>query len=174
VISDQGYGDELWEIWGLSLQVVRLCRQKYWSLHLECECNFIYSRTGYNSRWFKFYVFPLVYPKADIPRQWTLGGYVVYTCKMPAVVEGFKKIRVAFFKINDWINDGICNLNLIFAGEINISDVARFFCEPRNDGWVGGCQYHQTSRTCGCLTTYLLHTMAHLCQKYLSISFLYT
>jgi len=58
---------------------------------------------------------------------------------VPAVVEGFKKIRVAFFKINDWINDCICNLNLIyFAAQMNISDVARFFCEPRNDSWVGG------------------------------------
>ena len=55
-----------------------------------------------------------IYLKADIPQWWTLGGYVVYTCKMPAVVEGFKKIRVVFFKINDWINDCICNLNLIF------------------------------------------------------------
>jgi len=33
---------------------------------------------------------------------------------VPAIVEGYKKIRVAFFKINDWINDRICNLNLIF------------------------------------------------------------
>ena len=74
----------------------------------------------------------LIYPKADIPRQWTLAGYVVYLCKMPAIVEGFKKIRVAFFQINDWINDCICNLNLIFYSEINISDVARFFCKPRN------------------------------------------
>jgi hypothetical protein len=54
------------------------------------------------------------------------GGYVVYSCKMPAVVEGFKKIRVAFFKINDWINDCICNINLIFY-RLNISDVSRFF-----------------------------------------------
>jgi len=26
---------------------------------------------------------------------------IVYTCKVPAVVEGYKKIRVAFFEIND-------------------------------------------------------------------------
>jgi len=55
-----------------------------------------------------------IFPKADILQWWTLGGYVIYTCNVPAIVEGFKKIRVVFFKINDWINDGICNLNLIF------------------------------------------------------------
>jgi hypothetical protein len=32
------------------------------------------------------------------------GGYVVYTCKMPAVVEGEGKLRVRSLKIND----GIC------------------------------------------------------------------
>ena len=54
---------------------------------------------------------------------------IVYTCKVPAVVEGYKKIRVAFFEINDWINDCICNLNLIFY-KSDILDVARFFCTP--------------------------------------------
>ena len=54
---------------------------------------------------------------------------IVYTCKVPAVVEGFKKIKVAFFEINDWINDCICNLNFIFY-KSNILDVACFFCTP--------------------------------------------
>ena len=31
-------------------------------------------------------------------QRWLSGGYVVYTCKMPAVVEGFKKIRVRSLK----------------------------------------------------------------------------
>ena len=41
----------------------------------------------------------------SLSRRWM----IVYVCKMPAVVEGFKKIRVVFFKKNDWINDCICH-----------------------------------------------------------------
>jgi hypothetical protein len=44
---------------------------------------------------------------------------------MSAVVEGYKKNRVAFFKINHWINDWICNVNFIFQ-----SDLACFFVNP--------------------------------------------
>ena len=69
-------------------------------------------------------------PKVGPPPRWL----IVYSCKVPAVVEGYKKIRVAFFEINDWINDCICNLNLIFYRS-NILDVARFFCTP--DRWLG-------------------------------------
>jgi hypothetical protein len=72
-------------------------------------------------------------PKVAPPPWWL----IVYTCKVPAVVEGFKKIRVAFFKIKDWINDCICNLNIIFY-KSNISYVACFFLKPQNNSWVGG------------------------------------
>ena len=64
-------------------------------------------------------------PKVGPPPRWL----IVYTCKVPAVVEGYKKIRVAFFEIDDWINDCICNVNLIFYRS-DILDVARFFCTP--------------------------------------------
>jgi hypothetical protein len=57
-----------------------------------------------------------------LPPQWL----IIYTCKVPAVIEGFKKIRVEFFKINDWINNFICNLNIIFY-KLNILYVACFF-----------------------------------------------
>jgi hypothetical protein len=42
----------------------------------------------------------LIYSKANIPQPWTLCGYVVYICKMPSIMEVYKKIRVVFFKIN--------------------------------------------------------------------------
>jgi hypothetical protein len=103
---------------------------------LEHKCNFIYSGTGYDSRhqdkkadckYFHIEVVALSQrrqtPAVD------LGGYVVYSYKMPAVMEGFKKIRVVFFKIDDWINDCICNINLIFYMS-NISDLSRFFEKP--------------------------------------------
>jgi len=60
---------------------------------------------------------------------------IVYTCKVPAVVEGYKKIRVALNEINDWINDCICHHKILPS---QILDEACFFCKPRNDGWVGG------------------------------------
>jgi len=62
--------------------------------------------------------------------RWLSSGYVVYTCKVPAVMEGFKKIRVVFFKINDWINDGICNLNLIFCRWNKYLRCSLFFLYP--------------------------------------------
>ena len=76
------------------VQVVGLCRQRYQVQPYLSTAQrvIILDRTF------------LIYPKADIPRRWTLGGYVVYTCKVPAVVEGEGKIRVRSLKIND----GIC------------------------------------------------------------------
>ena len=36
---------------------------------------------------------------------------------MPAIVEGFKKLRVAVIEKKDCINDHICHLNLILSIE---------------------------------------------------------
>ena len=58
---------------------------------------------------------PIILLKTEVSRSHSRGWLIVYLCKTPAVVEGYKKIRVAFFKINDWINDCICHLNLIFC-----------------------------------------------------------
>ena len=46
---------------------------------------------------------------------------------MPAVVEGYKKIRVALVEINDVINDHIYNLNLIFCREKSINSATGMY-----------------------------------------------
>ena len=38
----------------------------------------------------------------DKPQRGSANGrLIVYTCKVPAIMEGFKKVRVVFDKIND-------------------------------------------------------------------------
>ena len=38
----------------------------------------------------------------DKPQRGSANGrLIVYTCKVPAIMEGFKKVRVVFFKTND-------------------------------------------------------------------------
>ena len=61
--------------------------------------------------------------KVALPPWWL----IVYTCKVPVVVERFKKIRVVFFKVYDWINDCIYNLNLIFYRSNKCLGCSSFF-----------------------------------------------
>jgi hypothetical protein len=40
---------------------------------------------------------------------------IVYLCKMPAIMEGFKRLRVAVIEKKDCINSHICHLNLVLS-----------------------------------------------------------
>jgi hypothetical protein len=52
-------------------------------------------------------------PKKEVQTAENPEWLIVYLCKMPAVVEGFKKLRVAFIEKKDCINDCICHSNPI-------------------------------------------------------------
>ena len=79
---------------------------------------------------------------------------IVYICKMPAVMEGFKKIRVAFFK-KKWLDQWLYLYQKVWNySKSNFSDEAHFFCKPQNDGWVRACPNLIPSKVAGYLLSW--------------------
>lgn len=60
-----------------------------------------------SSHWVARVLQNVAFPKWKLLRPETLSGWLVYLCKVPAVGERFKKLRVRSFKINDWIRIGL-------------------------------------------------------------------